>query len=96
MVEYRGCWPPHRVCPRCSRLTAVRLSGVFHVHPKTDVHCPGSGEAAVAQPDPVDPMAGKRLAYLELLLKLMQRHPEYQPGLCDRAERMLTIVEAAR
>jgi len=90
--RYRA-WPPRRPCPQCGDVTAVRPNGLFRVHPiaRGNPRCPGGGQ--VAPPLPVtDTLRGRRLAYLELLLGLIERHG-YQPGLCDRVERVMRCEE---
>jgi hypothetical protein len=87
--RYRA-WLPSRPCPHCGDVRAVRPNGLFRVHPVAShlPRCPGSGEVA---PRLADTQNGRRLAYIHLLLKLIERHG-YKPDLCDRVERMMKAM----
>lgn len=89
--RYRA-WPPRRPCPVCTVVTAVRPNGLFRVHPIVGPRCSGSGEVAPPLPT-AGTLRSRRLAYLQLLLNLIERHG-YKPDLCDRAERTMLAIEA--
>lgn len=93
---------PRQLCRVCGLLTVVRPNGLFRVHPVAKhllPHCLGSGaqayrrSAAPSRPS-VDAMQSRRLAYLQLLLNLIDRHG-YRPDLCDRAERTIKVLQEA-
>jgi hypothetical protein len=85
-------WPPSRLCPTCGRVIVVRPNGLFRVHPLTGSRCLGSGEVAPSLRF-ADTACRRELAYLQLLLNLIERHG-YQVGLCDRIERVMLAHEA--
>jgi hypothetical protein len=89
--RYRA-WPPRRPCPTCGEVTAVRPNGLFRVHPiaRGIPRCAGSGEIAPLVTD-TDTLRGRRSAYVQLLLDLIERHG-YKPDLCDRVERTMKAM----